>query len=77
MRLFPRILASLNHIMDINQCRFKIDKSKMGTGRIVVWKEFEVTNSFTLENSFHGFDFGDDFRKFRTEDFNKLGGDII
>lgn len=49
----------------------------MGTGRIVVWKEFEVTNSFTLENSFHGFDFGDDFRKFRTEDFNKLGGDII
>jgi hypothetical protein len=27
----------------------------MGTGRIVVWDQFGVTNSFTLESSFFGY----------------------
>jgi len=53
VRLLPRILARNNHVFDINACKFKVEKSKMGTGRVVVWKEYEVTNSFTLENSFH------------------------
>ena len=73
MRLFPRILASLNIVFDLTSCKFKVEKGKLGTGRVVVWKEFEVTNSFTLENSFHGYDHGDEFRYFGVKDFNALG----
>jgi len=54
----------LNHVLDIHSCKFKVDKSKIGTARVVIWKEFEVTNSFTLENSFHGYDYGDSFKEF-------------
>jgi hypothetical protein len=77
VRLLPRILARNNCVFDINACKFKVEKSKMGTGRIVVWKDFEVTNSFTLENSFHGYDYAHDFKEFTISDFKKLGADII
>ena len=77
VRLFPRILASMNKVFDLNSCKFKVEKGKLGTGRVVVWKDYEVTNSFTLENSFHGYDQGDDFRYFDVKDFMQLGHDII
>jgi len=77
VRLLPRILARLNHVIDINSCKFKVEKGKLGTGRVVVWKDLEVTNSFTLENSFHGFDFGDEFKEFTVDDLQKLGADIL
>lgn len=77
VRLFPRLLAKLNPIFDINSCKFKVERSKYGTGRVVVWKTFEVTNSFTLENSFHGYDYGTEFREFQPDDLNKLGRDIV
>lgn len=69
VRLLPRILARNSHVFDINSCKFKVEKSKMGTARVVVWKDFEVTNSFTLENSFHGFDYGESFKEFGVDDF--------
>ena len=77
MRLYPRILASINHVFDIDSCKFKVENGKLGTGRVVVWKEFDVTNSFTLENSFHGFDYGNEFRFFTPTDFKKLGSDML
>ena len=77
VRLFPRILASKNHVLDIQSCKFKVEKGKLGTGRVVIWKEYDVTNSFTLENSFHGFDYGDSFKEFKIEDYHILGRDII
>ena len=77
VRLFPRILARTNHVFDMNSCKFKVEKGKLGTGRVVIWKDYEVTNSFTLENSFHGFDYGDQFKEFTPFDFRKLGADIL
>ena len=56
VRLLPWILASLTPRFWYNQCTFWIEKSKLGTGRIVVWNEFGVTNSFTLESSIYGFE---------------------
>ena len=67
----------MNKVFDLNSCKFKVEKGKLGTGRVVVWKDYEVTNSFTLENSFHGYDQGDDFRYFDVKDFMQLGHDII
>ena len=77
VRLFPRILASMNKVFDLTSCKFKVEKGKLGTGRVVVWKDYEVTNSFTLENSFHGYDHGHEFRYFDVKDFKTLGQDII
>ena len=35
-----------------------MQKSKEATARIVVWRELQITNSYTLEASFCGSDFG-------------------
>jgi hypothetical protein len=56
VRLFPRILGSLTPRFRYNDCTFRIEKSKLGTGRIVVWNDFGVTNSFTLESSLFGYE---------------------
>jgi len=77
VRLLPRILARNNHSFDIMSSKFKVEKGKLGTGRVVVWKEYEVTNSFTLENSFHGYDYGDSFKEYSVYDFKKLGADVL
>jgi hypothetical protein len=58
VRLFPRILAKNSPVFSLRDCTFKVEKHKLGTARVVVWKQFKVTNSFTLENSFFGFDYG-------------------
>lgn len=58
VRLLPRILAKQTPLFNIKDCRFRIDPSKLGTARVIVWKEFGVTNSFTLENSFFGYQYG-------------------
>ena len=53
-RLLPRILARHTALFNIQDCRFRVDADKLGTARVIIWKEFGVTNSFTLENSFFG-----------------------
>lgn len=50
-RLLPKILASIEPIFDFNKCVFSQEKFKYNTARVVVWNEFKVTNSFTLETS--------------------------
>lgn len=50
-RLLPKIFAQIEEIFNYNQCRFKQDKYKLNTARVVVWNEMRVTNSFTLETS--------------------------
>jgi hypothetical protein len=35
-------------------CSFAIHKAKESTGRVVVWREFQLINSFTCEASFCG-----------------------
>jgi hypothetical protein len=41
-----------NTIFKQKDCRFRIEKNKENTARVVVFKEFNITNSFTLEVSF-------------------------
>lgn len=53
-RLFPKILASIEPIFNFNHCSFSQEKLKYNTARVVVWNEFKVTNSFTLETSMYG-----------------------
>jgi len=56
-RIFPRLLADCPHFA-LGGCSFKVLRSKETTGRVVVWRQFATPNSFTLEASFCGADFG-------------------
>ena len=58
VRLLPRLLARRSPFVSLPDCRFGIESCKLGTARVVVWKEFGVMNSFTLENSFYGYNHG-------------------
>ena len=47
---------------------------KIGTARVVAWKQFSITHSFTLENSFYGYDIGEDESKILTSaDYYNIG----
>jgi cytosolic carboxypeptidase protein 2/3 len=35
-------------------CRFRIEKCKESTARVVIFREFNIMNAFTLESSFFG-----------------------
>lgn len=35
-------------------CSFAVHKAKESTGRVVVWREFQIQNSYTAEASFCG-----------------------
>jgi cytosolic carboxypeptidase protein 2/3 len=37
-----------------DDCCFAVQKSRESTARIVMWREFQLINSFTLEISFMG-----------------------
>jgi len=43
-----------NPVYSFTGCSFRIEKAKESTGRVVVFREFNIMNSFTLECSFYG-----------------------
>lgn len=73
VRLLPRILARNCHLFDYHQCSFKVESEKMNTARVIVWKEFKVINSFTLETSVYGYTLGKDVVRFSERDYFRIG----
>ncbi|GLE01033.1 hypothetical protein PINS_up009846 [Pythium insidiosum] len=57
-RVFPMIVAKHSEFFSFANCDFKVHKSKLNTARVVVNHELGVINSYTLEASFCGPDFG-------------------
>ncbi|KAJ3257619.1 Cytosolic carboxypeptidase 3 [Boothiomyces macroporosus] len=54
-RVFPYMLyKQCPSVFSFNRCQFQLQKKKEGTARIVMFKEFGILNSFTLEASFCG-----------------------
>ena len=43
-----------NNLFRLKDCRFRIEKCKESCGRVVIFKEFNIMNAFTLECSFFG-----------------------
>lgn len=72
-RVFPKLLEKCSEIFSFNDCVFGIQKSKEATARIVIWREMGIINSYTLEASFCGSDFGRhaDFH-FNTEHYQEI-----
>ena len=57
-RIFPCLLEKNSDIFSFADCCFAVQKSKESTARVVFWKELGITNSYTLESSFCGADYG-------------------
>jgi len=53
-KIFPMLFQQNSDMFSFEDCCFAIQKSKETCGRIVMWKEFNLINSFTLECSFMG-----------------------
>jgi cytosolic carboxypeptidase protein 2/3 len=53
-RLLPKVLNKLVPSFSYDGCAYSVSKSKEGTGRVTVWKEFKIFNAFTMEASFAG-----------------------
>jgi len=73
VRLLPRILAHKSPLFNYRECRFEVKNDKQRTARVVVWKEFGVTNSFTLESSFYGYLKANTVTTFNVRDYFALG----
>ena len=49
-----RIYAENTEMFSYDDCNFEVQKSRESTARVVMWREFNLINSFTLEASFCG-----------------------
>ncbi|XP_073798312.1 cytosolic carboxypeptidase 2 isoform X5 [Danio rerio] len=73
-RVFPLMMSkNAKDKFSFRSCKFKMHKSKEGTGRIVMWR-LGIRNSYTMESTFGGSTLGD--RKgthFSTLDLKSMG----
>jgi hypothetical protein len=54
IRSIPDGVDRIVPVFSSHKCKFAIETDKIETGRIVVFREFSILNSYTLECSFHG-----------------------
>ncbi|XP_046856969.1 cytosolic carboxypeptidase 2-like isoform X2 [Xenia sp. Carnegie-2017] len=73
-RVFPMMMSkNCKDMFSFKKCKFKVQKSKSGTGRVVMWN-MGISNSYTMETTFCGSALGDqDGVHFTTADFESLG----
>ncbi|CDW87666.1 UNKNOWN [Stylonychia lemnae] len=71
-------IAFQNYSLSFTQCDYKITDDKLGTGRVVAWDEYGITNSFTFENSFFGYTDSDNkIQNYTKVDYLQLGSDFV
>ena len=73
MKMIPILMARKNANFSYKDCNFKMEKHKEGTGRIVMYREFGITHSYTIETSFFG---RDNNESFTINDWETAGNDL-
>ena len=58
-RVFPMLMDEKSQSFALRYCRFKVQRSKSSTGRVVCWRQMGIHNSYTVEASFCSADEGD------------------
>lgn len=53
-KIFPMLFSENSDMFSFDDCSFVVQKSKEAAARVVMWREFNLVNSFTLEASFLG-----------------------
>ena len=68
-----------NNIFSLSDCHFGMEKCKESTARVVVFKELNIMNSFTLEVSFFGKKTKIDgkFNHMSLPEYNSLGETLV
>ena len=76
-RIFPKLLERISDVFSFSDCVFGLQKAKESTARIVLYRELGIVNSFTMEASFCGSNFGKhaDFH-FNQEHLQQVGHDF-
>jgi hypothetical protein len=69
IKVFPALMAQHCPSFNLESCRYRMERAKQSTARIVVFKELSISNSFTLETSFKG----SSDSHFTETDLKKLG----
>jgi hypothetical protein len=69
-KIFPFLYSKRSQNFSMPNCNFNIQKSREATARVVMWKEFHLINSFTLECSFCGPSMTDNKNPFNDCHFN-------
>lgn len=75
-RLFPWMMSQkAPDKFSFSGCKFRVRKCKESTARVVMWRQMGITNSFTMEATFCGANFGDmeKGRHFHVGDFEEMG----
>lgn len=57
-RLFPYIVSKFTENFTFRFCNFYIDKSKLGTARVTLFKLLKIPYIYTIEGSQFGTEFG-------------------
>jgi len=78
MRVLPKLLSEETEMFRYHSCLFTNEKSKEKAARIVLHKEFNICNCFTLEASFHGH-FGKDKvnHEFSMKNYEEMGASLV
>ncbi|NXS53236.1 CBPC2 carboxypeptidase, partial [Brachypteracias leptosomus] len=72
-RIFPLMMSkNAPDKFSFPSCKFKVQRSKEGTGRVVMWR-LGVSNSYTMEVAFGGSTLGGRSSHFTVEDLKSLG----
>ena len=53
-RIYPLLFSKNSENFSFNGCNFTVQKARESTARVVMWREFNLINSFTLETTFCG-----------------------
>nr|XP_022332346.1 uncharacterized protein LOC111129975 isoform X5 [Crassostrea virginica] len=74
-RLFPWLMSQRSpDKFSFPSCKFQIKRCKESTGRVVMWRQMRVLNSFTLEATFSGTILNrKELRHFNIGDFMEMG----
>jgi len=65
--IFPLFYQRNCEVFSFKDSNFTIQKDKESCARVAIWREFNIMNSFTLETSFLGSNYG----KYESFHFNK------
>lgn len=55
MRVLPKLMSEQSEMFRFFSCKFRLQRSKLKTARVVLWRENNIMNCFTLEASFQGY----------------------
>jgi hypothetical protein len=75
IKIFPKLLSKMSDSFSFKNCSFNLSKLKLNTGRIVMYNEMGIKNSFTMEASFCGPDHSE--KHFRPLDLEEMGKNLL